>query len=96
MLSTARCKAPGLALSSSPSVATIPTFLLPALTRSFSTTPTRSSQIGKAPLSIPPGVKFEVFGPGRNVASGKGGATGGKKLAGEGRGSVFVEGPLGR
>lgn len=40
-------------------------------------------------------MKFEVFGPGKNVANGKGGSTGGKKLVGEGRGSVLVEGPLG-
>ncbi|CAG8951173.1 hypothetical protein HYFRA_00007919 [Hymenoscyphus fraxineus] len=72
MLSTARCKAPGLVLSSSSSVpsATIPTFLLPALvSRPFSTTRQRASQIGKAPLSIPPGVKFEVFAPGMGGSS---------------------------
>jgi hypothetical protein len=89
MLSTTWSKGLERALTSTPS-ATIPSFLLPAFplasTRCFSSSPNRASQIGRAPLSIPPEVKFEILPP---VA--KKGAWG----AGAARSSVKVDGPLG-
>ncbi|KAH6679800.1 ribosomal protein-like protein L6 [Halenospora varia] len=64
MLSTARSKGLERAIASAPS-ASIPAFLLPAFpiahSRAFSSTPLCASQIGRAPLSIPPEVKFEVL-----------------------------------
>ena len=55
--------------------------------RQFSASAPQQSQIGKAPLSIPPGVKFEVLPPvGKKRPDGWGE---------EGRRSVVVEGPLG-
>ncbi len=66
MLSTVRSKGLERAIASAPSV-TIPAFLLPAFPngtlRGFSTTSTRQSQIGRAPLSIPPEVNFSVLPP---------------------------------
>lgn len=64
MLSTARSKGLERAIASARS-ASIPAFLLPAFpiahSRAFSSTPLCASQIGRAPLSIPPEVKFEVL-----------------------------------
>ncbi|KAK3111939.1 54S ribosomal protein L6 mitochondrial [Teratosphaeriaceae sp. CCFEE 6253] len=40
--------------------ASIPSFLLPAQTSHFSTTPPTRSKIGRAPLSLPPEVSFTV------------------------------------
>ncbi|TVY92446.1 54S ribosomal protein L6, mitochondrial [Lachnellula willkommii] len=66
MLSSARSKGLERAIASAPS-ASIPAFLLPAFpiasSRSFSSSPSRASQIGRAPLSIPPGVDFNVLPP---------------------------------
>ncbi|TVY85304.1 Mitochondrial 54S ribosomal protein L6 [Lachnellula suecica] len=66
MLSTARSKGLERATTSTPS-ASIPAFLLPAFpiasSRSFSSSTPRASQIGKAALSIPPGVEFNVLPP---------------------------------
>ncbi|EPE25661.1 Ribosomal protein L6 [Glarea lozoyensis ATCC 20868] len=89
MLSTARSKGLERAFTSIPS-ATIPSFLLPAFrvtaTRCFSTSPSRASQIGRAALSIPPEVKFEILPP--VIKKGAWGTGGPGNL-------VKVEGPLG-
>lgn len=90
MLSTTRSKGFDKVLTSIPS-ATIPSFLLPAFpvtsTRCFSSTQNRASQIGRAPLSIPPGVSVEVV-----PINTKQGAWG---IGGAGN-TVKVDGPLGR
>ncbi|PBP25708.1 putative 60S ribosomal protein L6 [Diplocarpon rosae] len=66
MLSTARSQRLGRAISSAPSVS-IPAFLLPAFpavsSRLFSSTPNHPSQIGRAPISIPPEVSFTILPP---------------------------------
>lgn len=65
MLSTARSKGLERAIASAPT-ASIPAFLLPAFpigTRSFSASTSRPSQIGRAPLSIPPEVNFTILPP---------------------------------
>ncbi|KAF2837595.1 mitochondrial 54S ribosomal protein YmL16 [Patellaria atrata CBS 101060] len=52
---------------SSPNAVTLPSFLLPAFhqssSRSFSSSPKCQSKIGKAALTIPPGVTFQVLEP---------------------------------
>ncbi|CAL3962535.1 unnamed protein product [Diplocarpon coronariae] len=91
MLSTARSKGLERAVFSATSVS-IPAFLLPALpavsSRSFSSTPNRPSQIGRAPLSIPPEVNFTILPPpiqkndhGSPISA---------------RPTVHIEGPLGK
>lgn len=66
MLSTTRIRALERAIGSSNPIS-LPSFLLPAFqttsSRSFSATSQRESQIGKAPLSIPPEVNFTVIAP---------------------------------
>ncbi|KAF8864832.1 putative mitochondrial 54S ribosomal protein YmL16 [Acephala macrosclerotiorum] len=65
MLSTARSKGLERAIASAPT-ASIPAFLLPAFpvgSRSFSASTSRPSQIGRAPLSIPPEVNFTILPP---------------------------------
>lgn len=65
MFSTARRKGLEGAIASSP-ISSIPSFLLPAFplsSRSFSASTTRPSQIGRAPLSIPPEVNFSIVQP---------------------------------
>ncbi|RDL37172.1 putative 60S ribosomal protein L6 [Venustampulla echinocandica] len=66
MLSTARSKGLERAIASAPS-ASIPSFLLPAFplvpARSFSSSSPRASQIGRAPISIPPEVSLTVLPP---------------------------------
>ncbi|CZS92811.1 probable MRPL6-mitochondrial ribosomal protein, large subunit [Rhynchosporium agropyri] len=83
MLSTALLKGLERVISAVPS-ASIPAFLLPAFpaisTRAFSSSTARPSQIGRAPLSIPPEVTFTILPPPER----KNGAT------------VNIEGPLGR
>jgi len=63
MFSTARSSSLGKAIASGPSIS-LPSFLVPAFpasSRSFSASTTRPSQIGRAPLSIPPEVNFSVL-----------------------------------
>ncbi|KUJ23083.1 ribosomal protein-like protein L6 [Mollisia scopiformis] len=66
MLSTARSKGLERAIASAPT-APIPEFLLPGFpvrsSRSFSASTCRTSQIGRAPLSIPPEVNFNILPP---------------------------------
>lgn len=89
MLSTARSKGLERAIASAPS-ASIPSFLLPAFpsvsARSFSCSSPRASQIGRAPISIPPEVTLTVLPP---RARKNGWAPLGN------RPTVKVEGPLG-
>ncbi|KAG9239149.1 mitochondrial 54S ribosomal protein YmL16 [Amylocarpus encephaloides] len=90
MLSTARSRGLEKALTSTPT-ASLPSFLLPAFpltpVRQFSSSPYRASQIGRAPLSIPPGVTLEVLPQTVKKSGGPIGAP----LAN----IVKVEGPLG-
>jgi large subunit ribosomal protein L6 len=53
------------AIGSSPSVATLPGFLVPAFhtRRTFSLTTGRPSKLGRTPISIPPGVDLLVGEP---------------------------------
>ncbi|KAF4637663.1 hypothetical protein G7Y89_g426 [Cudoniella acicularis] len=91
MLSTTRSKGLERAIASAPS-ASIPAFLLPAFpisqSRPFSSTPQHASQIGKAALSIPPGVNFTVLPPlaRKNCWA----------LPLAARSTVQIEGPLGK
>jgi large subunit ribosomal protein L6 len=54
-------------VTTSPSLISLPSFLLPAFplssSRSFSASAQRPSHIGRAPLSIPPEVTFTVHNP---------------------------------
>jgi large subunit ribosomal protein L6 len=68
----------------------IPTFLLPALQRTtasrpFSSTAPCASKIGSAPLSVPPGVTFNVVAP---SAKGRGSRV-------QAMSTVHIKGPLG-
>ncbi|PMD18737.1 ribosomal protein-like protein L6 [Hyaloscypha hepaticicola] len=89
MFSTARSNGLQRAIAASPSVS-LPAFLLPAFpiapSRSFSGSTCRPSQIGRAPLSIPPEVNFNVIHPPlkRNMAPSAA------------RPTVVIEGPLGK
>lgn len=65
----------------------LPSFLLPAFHRSFTTTSPCPSQIGRAPLTIPPEVKFSVL-PATVQKGGRGGGV--VELA-----VANIEGPLG-
>jgi large subunit ribosomal protein L6 len=88
MLSTSRGAALR-AISSSPSIS-IPAFLVPAFqssARAFSATTSTQSQIGRAPLSIPPEVNFSVTYP----TAPKNARPSPEQL----RPTVKVEGPLG-
>lgn len=88
MLSTSRGAALR-AISSSPSIS-IPAFLVPAFqssARAFSATTSTQSQIGRAPLSIPPEVNFTVTYP----TAPKNARPSPEQL----RPTVKVEGPLG-
>lgn len=88
MLSTARRRGLERAITSTPSTS-LPSFLLPAfhIPRSFSTSPQCSSQIGRAPLSIPPEVNFSIIPPPLPKK--------GKVTTVPGRPTVHIEGPLG-
>lgn len=90
MFSTARSKGLEKAITSSPSFS-LPAFLLPAFpvvpSRSFSASTSRPSQIGRAPLSIPPEVNFSVLPPP--------GRKNGRISALAARPRVVIEGPLG-
>ena len=89
MLSTTRCKGLERAIVSAPTVS-IPSFLLPAFpvvqSRSFSASTNRPSQIGRAPLSIPLEVKFNIIPAVRK----NGRASPAAALS-----TVEIEGPLG-
>lgn len=88
MLSTTR-KGLERAIAFAPT-ASIPSFLLPAFpvvqSRSFSASTTRPSQIGRAPLSIPPEVKFNIIPAAQK--NGRGSAVAALP-------TVEIEGPLG-
>jgi len=75
----------------SPNSISIPSFLLPAFqsvpSRSFSATFPHESQIGKAPLSIPPEVTFTVIPPQL--------PKNGRHSAVSARSTVAIEGPRG-
>ncbi|KAI9054574.1 hypothetical protein LZ554_001727 [Drepanopeziza brunnea f. sp. 'monogermtubi'] len=90
MLSTARSKGLERAITYAPSVS-IPAFLLPAFpavsSRSFSASSNCPSQIGRAPLSIPPEVNFTILPP-RARKNGR------SPIAA--RPTVQIEGPLGK
>lgn len=66
MLSSARARGLERAIASSSSIS-IPSFLVPAFhvapLRAFSATTSSQSQIGRAPLSIPPEVNFSIIQP---------------------------------
>jgi large subunit ribosomal protein L6 len=73
---------------------TVPAFLVPALhsatqTSNFSTTASRPSKIGSAPLSLPPDVKVTVSAP----AASRAGRGVSRNQAGN---QVEIEGPLGK
>merc|ERR1712225_175727 len=91
MLSTARSKGLERVITSAPS-ASIPAFLLPAFptvsTRSFSSSVNRPSQIGRAPLSIPPEVNFTILPPPVRKN--------GRASPIAARPTVQIEGPLGK
>ncbi|KAH7346545.1 ribosomal protein-like protein L6 [Rhexocercosporidium sp. MPI-PUGE-AT-0058] len=91
MLSTARSKGFERAIASAPSVS-IPAFLLPAFpavsSRSFSSSPNHPSQIGRAPLSIPPEVNFTILAPSAKKN--------GRVSPIAARPTVHIEGPLGK
>lgn len=82
-----RC-ALALANSTAPAADSIPTFLLPrfAAPRSFTSTARCESKIGSLPLSVPPGVEFNVIAP--KSVGGKGARTQTASM-------VHVKGPLG-
>ncbi|KAJ4318520.1 54S ribosomal protein L6 mitochondrial [Neodidymelliopsis sp. IMI 364377] len=84
-----RC-AQAIAESSSPAKDSIPAFLLPSLQRSaprtFTTTARCQSKIGSLPLSVPPGVSFNIVVPA---------AKGGKGVRTQSMSTVHVKGPLG-
>ncbi|PQE33723.1 putative MRPL6-mitochondrial ribosomal large subunit protein [Rutstroemia sp. NJR-2017a WRK4] len=87
MLSTARSKGLERAITSAPTFS-IPLFLLPAFpvaSRTFSSSASRNSHIGGAPLSIPPEVNFTIIPPAKTARS-----------AAPGRPTVNIEGPLGK
>lgn len=90
MLSTARSKGLERVFTSGPT-ASIPAFLLPAFpivsTRSFSASTCRPSQIGRAPLSIPPEVNFNILPPAVRKNA--------RNSAITARPTVEIEGPLG-
>ena len=89
MFSTARSKGLERAIAISP-IVSLPAFLLPAFpiapSRSFSASTCRPSQIGRAPLSIPPEVQFNVVPPVLRKNMSPAAA----------RPTVVIEGPLGR
>ncbi|KAH6713793.1 putative mitochondrial 54S ribosomal protein YmL16 [Leptodontidium sp. 2 PMI_412] len=91
MLSTTRSKGLERAIASAP-LASIPAFLLPAFpavsSRSFSSSPNRPSQIGRAPLSIPPEVNFTILPPPARKN--------GRASPIAARPIVHIEGPLGK
>jgi large subunit ribosomal protein L6 len=91
MLSTTRARGLEKVLSSSNSVS-IPSFLLPAFQttshRSFSSSSPTQSQIGKAPLSIPPEVNFAVILPQT--------PKNGRHSPASARPTVSIEGPRGK
>jgi large subunit ribosomal protein L6 len=92
MLSTARSKGleRSITIASAPAI-TLPSFLVPAFKagpRHFSSSTNHASQIGRAPLSIPPEVNFRVLDPPVK--------TNGKYTAEIAKRSVEIEGPLGR
>ncbi|KAF3006474.1 hypothetical protein E8E13_003776 [Curvularia kusanoi] len=82
-----RC-ALALANSSSPAADSLPTFLLPrfAAPRTFTSTARCNSKIGSLPLSVPPGVEFNIIAP-------KG--AGAKGTRAQAASTVHVKGPLG-
>lgn len=89
MLSTARSKGLERAIASTPSIS-LPSFLLPAFpvsSRSFSSSAPRQSYIGRAALSIPPEVTFNILQPvpKKNARS----------ALSDARRTVEIEGPLG-
>jgi len=87
MFSTARSNVLGKAISLGPSIS-LPSFLVPAFpasSRSFSASSSHSSQIGRAPLSIPPEVNFSVLpAPAKKNVRYPGGSI------------VSIDGPLGK
>ncbi|KAN0119909.1 ribosomal protein-like protein L6 [Hyaloscypha variabilis] len=89
MFSTARSKGLERAITTSTPIS-LPAFLLPAFpiapSRSFSASTCRPSQIGRAPLSIPPEVKFNVIPPVLRKNMSPAAA----------RPTVVIEGPLGK
>ncbi|KAI9736565.1 MAG: hypothetical protein M1818_006076 [Claussenomyces sp. TS43310] len=93
MFSSTRTRALERAIKGSPS-ASIPSFLLPAFqirsARSFCASSSHQSQIGKAPLSIPPEVNFAIIEPPKVKAK-----YGRPPPAAAGP-TVHVEGPLGK
>lgn len=91
MFSTARARGLERVIISSPSIS-LPSFLLPAFQiipcRAFSASATSQSQIGKAPLSIPPEVNFTITPPPPTRY--------GQHSPGADRPLVTIEGPLGK
>ncbi|KAH8816171.1 mitochondrial 54S ribosomal protein YmL16 [Xylogone sp. PMI_703] len=90
MLSTMGSK--GLERAIASSTTSIPSFLLPAFgratARSFSSSSSRHSHIGREPLTIPPGVNFSVIQPSPSKNGFKAGFSP-KRI-------VEIEGPLGK
>ncbi len=90
MLLTTGARGLQRAIASSSSIS-IPSFLLPAFqmipSRAFSATSDRESQVGKAPLTIPPEVNFTVIEP--QIPKN------GRHSAVSARPTVSIEGPLG-
>ncbi|PSS22286.1 hypothetical protein M430DRAFT_17846 [Amorphotheca resinae ATCC 22711] len=88
MFSTARARGLERAVASPISIS-LPSFLLPAFpvvpSRSFSASANRPSQIGRAPLSIPPEVSFTILQPDA--------PKNGRALA---QSTVEIKGPLGK
>jgi large subunit ribosomal protein L6 len=84
-----RCAHSIVAAASKPQTTSLPAFLLPALhrptSRTFSCSAPCASKIGSAPLSVPPGVTFNVVAP---SAKGRGSRV-------QAMSTVHIKGPLG-
>ncbi|KAG0645781.1 54S ribosomal subunit [Hyphodiscus hymeniophilus] len=91
MFSTARSKGLERAIASTQSIS-LPLFLLPAFpaasSRTFSSVTPRASYIGRAALSIPPEVTFNILQPAARKNA--------KSAPSEAKRTVEIEGPLGK